>query len=160
MYQLHREITLDVAPEKLWNFVATPKNLNRLTPDELNFQIASDIPERMYNGLTILYLIRIPFFGTHRWLTEIKHIREGISFVDEQRLGPYRLWYHYHEIQSLGKEKSLMIDHVTYELPFGPLGKLVHLVKVEQMLKDIFDYRLRKLLEIFPPADRPTSTQR
>ena len=28
----------------------------------------------MTNGLTILYAIRIPLFGTRRWLTEIKHI--------------------------------------------------------------------------------------
>jgi hypothetical protein len=27
--------------------------------------------------------------GWQHWITEIKHIREGVSFVDEQRHGPY-----------------------------------------------------------------------
>ena len=152
MYELHREIILDISSEKLWNFIATPENLNLLTPPDLDFRIVSDLPERMYNGLTIFYLIRIPLFGTHRWLTEIKHIRDGVSFVDEQRLGPYRLWYHYHKIESLDNHKTKMIDHVTYALPFGPLGKVVHMIKIEKMLRDIFDYRREKLLELFPSS--------
>ncbi|MBW6509069.1 MAG: hypothetical protein K0A94_05920, partial [Desulfuromonadales bacterium] len=82
----------------------------------------------------------------------------GISFVDEQRLGPYRLWYHYHQIESLGTKKTKMIDHVTYALPFGPLGKIVHSLKVEQMLREIFDYRRGKLLELFPPANGDAGT--
>ena len=150
MHELHREILLDVPCEDLWDFIATPKNLNLLTPPELDFQIVSDLPERMYNGLTIQYRIRIPFFGTHLWLTEIKHIREGVSFVDEQRLGPYRLWYHFHHVESLDTHKTKMTDHVNYALPFGPLGQLVHALKVEQMLRNIFDYRRKKLLELFP----------
>jgi len=152
MHELRREILLDAPCEALWDFIATPKNLNQMTPPDLDFQIVSELPERMYNGLTILYRIRIPWFGTHRWLTEIKHIREGISFVDEQRLGPYRLWYHYHQVESLGTYKTKMIDHVTYALPFGPMGNMVHSLKVKQMLGDIFDFRRAKLLELFPPA--------
>ncbi len=151
MYELHRELILDTPSESLWNFIATPENLNLLTPPDLDFQIVSTLPERMYNGLTILYRIHIPLFGSHRWLTEIKHIREGISFVDEQRLGPYRFWYHYHHIKSLCDKKSLMIDHVTYAIPFGPLGRVIHSLKVEHMLREIFDYRRIKLLELFPP---------
>jgi len=150
MHELRREILLDVPCETLWDFIATPQNLNLLTPPDLDFQIVSELPERMYNGLTIQYRIRIPWFGTHRWLTEIKHIREGMSFVDEQRLGPYRLWYHYHQVESLGTNKTKMIDHVTYALPFGLLGDIVHSLKVKQMLRDIFDYRRGKLLELFP----------
>jgi len=51
-----------------------------------------------------------------------------------------------------------MTDHVTYALPFGPLGKMVHSLKVEQMLRDIFEYRRGKLLELFPPATGNAST--
>lgn len=158
MHELHREILIDAPCETLWNFIATPNNLNLLTPPDLDFRIISELPDRMYNGLTIQYRIHIPFFGTHRWLTEIKHIREGVSFVDEQRLGPYRLWYHYHQIESLSYYKTKMTDHVTYALPFGPLGKMVHSLKVEQMLRDIFEYRRGKLQELFPPATGNAST--
>ncbi len=150
MHILEREIELNIPDQELWNFIATPENLNRLTPPELEFRVLSEIPEQMYDGLTILYEIKIPFFGRNRWLTEIKHIREGISFVDEQRLGPYSFWYHYHQVTKVAESHSRMLDRVHYRLPFGPLGSVVHHLRVNQMLDDIFAYRAQKLLEIFP----------
>lgn len=149
MHVLEKKITLNAAPEEVWEFLATPLNLNELTPPDLDFRILSDLPEKMYNGLMVTYEIGIPFFGTHRWLTEIKHVNEGVSFVDEQRVGPYKIWYHQHMIEPVGKEMTRMIDRVAYLLPFGPLGALVHKVKVKHMLEEIFDYRTQRLYEIF-----------
>ncbi|WP_303720873.1 SRPBCC family protein [Malonomonas rubra] len=145
MYCLEREIILNATKEQVWEFMATPANLNELTPPDLHFQILSDLPETMYNGLLILYAIRIPLFGTRRWLTEIKHIREGESFVDEQRLGPYRYWYHQHWVEPVGAAQTRMTDRVTYQLPFGLVGRLVHKIWVKQMLTDIFAYRAEML---------------
>lgn len=129
--------------------MATPANLNELTPPELDFQIVSELPAKMYNGLTILYAIRIPLFGQRRWLTEIKHIREGEYFVDEQRSGPYRLWYHEHSMEPAGENQTRMTDRVSYQLPFGILGDLVHRFWVKNMLENIFDYRAKRLAELF-----------
>lgn len=153
MHCLEREIVLDISRDALWDFIATPNNLNRLTPPELDFQIKSAVPERMYNGLTILYEITIPLFGKRRWLTEIKHIHEGHSFVDEQRLGPYRFWYHYHEIQPLNRDQCRMIDRVHYRLPLEPLSLPVHELWVKKMLQGIFAYRARQLPLCFPQSE-------
>jgi ligand-binding SRPBCC domain-containing protein len=150
MHQLEREIVLNVDQRTLWEFMATPANLNRLTPPELQFQIVSELPDKMYNGLMIEYRIRIPLFGNWRWLTEIKHIREGEYFVDEQRIGPYRLWHHQHLLEPVGEQQTRMIDRVSYRLPFGPVGLLVHQLQVKQMLAEIFDFRSQRLREIFP----------
>lgn len=149
MHTLEREQILNARPEQVWEFLATPKNLDLLTPKDLRFRILSEVPEQMYEGLTILYEIGIPIFGRWRWLTEIKHIVPGRSFVDEQRRGPYRFWYHYHAIEPLEDGRTRMLDRVTYQLPFGPLGELVHALQVKQMLEKIFDYRRVKLEEIF-----------
>lgn len=149
MHLLEKEISITAPADEVWEFLATPLNLNQLTPPDLDFKIISELPERMYNGLMIEYQIAIPLFGTHCWLTEIKHIHEGTSFVDEQRIGPYKLWYHQHIIEPLGERSTRMIDRVTYQLPFGPLGVLVHRLKVKQMLVEIFDYRTKRLYEIF-----------
>ncbi len=154
MHRLERSIDLDVSCEELWDFIATPKNLNLLTPPDLEFEILSELPERMYDGLMILYRIRIPLFGRWRWLTEIKHIRDGVSFVDEQRVGPYRLWYHQHEIRPLGEGRTRMFDRVDYALPFGPLGVVVQRLWVAGMLEGIFEFRRKKLLELFPPRSQ------
>jgi len=149
MHFLQREIVLNTDIETLWQFMATPANLNELTPPQLQFQIVSELPERMYNGLMIQYLIKIPRFGRWQWLTEIKHIREGEYFVDEQRLGPYRLWHHQHLLEAVGKDKTRMVDRVSYRLPFGVVGILLHELWVKQLLDDIFTYRAQRMMQIF-----------
>ena len=149
MHFLERSITLNATPDQLWSFLATPANLNELTPPQLQFRILSDLPDQMYNGLTILYAIKIPLLGTRRWLTEIKHIRTGEYFVDEQRFGPYRYWYHEHRLEPIGNSRTRMIDRVSYRLPFGVIGLLVHKVWVKKTLVQIFDYRAKRLTELF-----------
>ncbi|MBE0576610.1 MAG: SRPBCC family protein [Desulfuromonadales bacterium] len=149
MHLLEREIILDAKPDTVWEFLSTPVNLNQLTPPDLHFQVLSDVPGKMFNGLTILYAIQIPIFGKRRWLTEIKHIQEGIFFVDEQRLGPYKFWYHQHRIERFESKQTRMIDRVFYELPYGVIGRLVHRFRVKKMLEEIFDYRARRLVELF-----------
>ncbi|NCP02575.1 MAG: SRPBCC family protein [Deltaproteobacteria bacterium] len=150
MHKLEREIILPARVETVWDFLATPRNLDRLTPPELSFEILGRVPREMHNGLLICYRIGIPFFGRWTWLTEIKHIVPGRSFVDEQRLGPYRFWYHSHRIEPLDDGRTRMRDQVDYCLPLGPLGELMHALLVKKMLQHIFDFRAEKLQEIFP----------
>ncbi len=149
MHLLERDVILNASAARLWEFLATPNNLNLLTPAELRFKILTDVPDEMYNGLTIRYEIQVPLFGKRRWLTEIKHIREGCFFVDEQRLGPFRFWYHQHQLNALTTTRSRMSDRVYYQLPYGPVGALVHELWVKKMLARIFDFRTRRLLELF-----------
>ena len=149
MHILERKITLNTDPDTLWKYLSTPVNLNELTPPDLNFQILSEVPDVMYNGLMILYEIQIPVFGKRRWLTEIKHIQDGVSFVDEQRVGPYKFWYHQHIIEPVGETTTRMLDRVTYQLPFGIFGEFVHHFWVSKMLEEIFAYRTTRLNEIF-----------
>jgi len=148
MYELEQEQTFPIAGEQLWEFISLPENLNAITPPELDFEIRSEVPERMYNGLIIRYRIKIPGFGSRDWITEIKHIREGISFVDEQRFGPYRFWFHYHEMSPVAGGVR-MLDRVSYKVPFGVLGRMVHRLFIQKMLRTIFDYRFQKLEERF-----------
>ena len=149
MHLLEREIILDSAPDKVWEFLSTPINLNELTPPDLHFQVLSEVPDKMYNGLTILYEIQIPAFGKRRWLTEIKYIQEGAFFVDEQRIGPYRLWYHQHRVERFEEKKTRMLDRVFYQFPFGMIGTLVHKYWGKNKLEEIFDYRALRLMELF-----------
>jgi len=148
MYILRREQFLPTSLEKAWDFLENPYNLNRITPADLHFEITSDAPEVMYNGLIIEYLITIPIMGRHHWITEIKHIREKHSFVDEQRLGPYRFWYHHHQIeQEDGGVRSY--DTVYYQPPYGVAGRLLNKIFIDKTLQRIFDYRQTRLAEIF-----------
>ena len=144
MYILERRQLLRADIVEVWNFLQNPANLDRITPTDLRFEIVSDCPVTMHNGLIIEYRISIPLLGNHSWVTEIKHIRDGHSFVDEQRLGPYRFWYHYHEILPADGGVQ-MLDRVFYQPPFGLVGRLLHPLYIRRTLERIFDYRRERL---------------
>ncbi|HMV30099.1 MAG TPA: SRPBCC family protein, partial [Anaerolineales bacterium] len=90
----------------------------------MNFKIIKGGDRKMYPGQMIEY--RVEFIRGIRslWLTEITHVREGEFFVDEQRIGPYRLWHHEHIFESVNGGVK-MTDRVTYMLPFELLGDIV-----------------------------------
>jgi len=147
MYILERQQRVTGTLEQAWAFLQNPANLDRITPPDLQFRIVTEVPAIMYNGLIVEYRITIPLIGTHTWVTEIKHIREGLSFVDEQRLGPYRFWHHYHEIRQ-EKGGVLLMDRICYQPPFGVLGQLAHRLYIRRTLERIFDYRRLRLEEL------------
>ncbi len=147
MHILKQEQYLGSSLSTAWGFLKNPYNLNDITPPDLDFKIISHVPEEMYNGLIIEYLITLPLFGPQKWVTEIKHIQPFHSFVDEQRLGPYKFWYHYHQIEEdNGRIKS--IDLVYYQPPYGQIGKILHALYIRKNLERIFTYRRAKLKEI------------
>lgn len=140
IYHLQREQIIKTDLQTAWDFISTPLNLDKITPPDLSFEILTELPERMHEGLLIEYRVGIPFVGKRIWLTELKHIREHHSFVDEQRVGPYKLWYHYHEITEVPGGVRFL-DRVHYSMPFDPLGRLAHPILVAPQLKKVFDYR-------------------
>jgi ligand-binding SRPBCC domain-containing protein len=132
-----------------WDFFSDPRNLARITPPELGFQVISSLPPRIHPGMMIQYRVR-PLFGIPlTWLTEITHVDEPRSFIDEQRIGPYKIWHHEHTFIDSGNGVVTMRDKVTYVLPFGPLGDIVHPFIVAPQLRRIFDFRTQAVSSIF-----------
>lgn len=148
MYQLYQEQLLKVPKEELWAFISRPENLNEITPAELDFTITSQVPPKMYSGLIIQYQVKLPWLGTQDWVTEIKHIVEGRQFVDEQRIGPYKFWYHYHALQETGNGVK-MIDQVSYQPPYGLLGKVANALFISRQLDSIFSFRKKVMNQRF-----------
>ncbi|VGO21154.1 SRPBCC family protein [Pontiella sulfatireligans] len=140
MYTIYKETLVDTSLEKAWDFIRNPANLNKITPDDMAFEIVSDMPENMYEGMLVQYRVKIPGMGTQAWLSELKHIMPGRSFVDEQKIGPYKLWYHYHGIEAVDGGVKF-IDRVTYEVPFWIFGKIAHALFISKTLERIFAYR-------------------
>jgi ligand-binding SRPBCC domain-containing protein len=149
IYQLHESLELAASLEEIWDFISSPENLKEITPDYMGFEITTPhLPDKIYPGLMITYRVR-PVAGIRTtWLTEITQVEEPYYFVDEQRAGPYALWHHEHRLTPTEKG-VLMTDLVTYRLPGGPLGPLVHRLFVRKQLEGIFRYREDTLTKIF-----------
>lgn len=148
IYTLHAKQNLPITVDEAWAFFSNPNNLRVITPDYMNFNILSGGDRPMFPGQIIQYLIT-PVFGIKaKWVTEITHVEYKKYFVDEQRYGPYAMWHHKHFIREIpgGVEMEDLID---YKLPIGILGRLFHPIIVRPKLEEIFEYRKRKLVELF-----------
>lgn len=150
VYHLSRTQRLPISLEQAWAFFSSPLNLKEITPEHMDFRVTSDLKsiENMYAGLVITYTVRpllgIPMF----WMTEITHVVKHQFFVDEQRVGPYRIWRHQHHFKAIpgGVE---MTDIVHYQPPLGFLGAIANSLFIRRQLKSIFDYRYDKLERLF-----------
>jgi ligand-binding SRPBCC domain-containing protein len=135
-----------------WRFFSDPRNLARITPPALRIEILGDLPKAIYAGLLIQYRVR-PLLGIPTtWLTEITHVEERVFFVDQQALGPYRLWHHEHRFRALDDRSTEMRDIIHYVLPYGWLGEIAHPWLVAPQLRRIFEFRERTVKEIFKAA--------
>ena len=140
---------IPVSLDEAWAFFSNPANLQAITPDGMGFTIISKHHgDVMYAGQLIEYKVRplacIPLY----WMTEITQVKDRAYFIDEQRFGPYRLWHHQHHFKEIpgGVE---MTDIVHYKNPLGILGRIANALFVKQKLKTIFDFRYRKVEELF-----------
>ena len=78
----------------------------------------------MYPGFFITYKVA-PLFGIKMtWATEITHVDHEKFFIDEQRLGPYKIWHHEHHFEAIDADNTRVTDIVHYALPAGFLGAI------------------------------------
>jgi ligand-binding SRPBCC domain-containing protein len=155
-YQFERKQWFDQPLEVIWDFIAEPRNLKTITPPYMGFDIISkNLPDKMYQGMIIVYKVSPLLNIKTTWVTEITHISEKQFFVDEQRVGPYRWWHHQHILEEVDG-RTLMTDIVSYRPPLGLLGDLANMLIIRKKLREIFDYRYIVLDNLFNAKKQPT----
>jgi len=136
--------------DEAWDFFSNANNLATITPGNMRITtISKHHGDTMYAGQVFEYKVT-PVLGIAvYWMTEIIHVENKKYFVDEQRHGPYSMWHHQHHFKAIegGVE---MTDIVHYKLPFWFLGDIANTLLVKKKLKEIFDYRFKKIEELFP----------
>jgi hypothetical protein len=133
--------------DKVFSFFKEPKNLEQITPAYLNFKVLKQSSNEVTEGTKINYRLKlhgIPMW----WQSKIVDWEPNQKFSDTQTRGPYNHWYHTHEFEE--KEGGTLIrDHVKYKLPLGIPGDCIAGSWVQKDLENIFDYRRKKIEEIF-----------
>jgi ligand-binding SRPBCC domain-containing protein len=87
------------------------------------------------------------------WDAEITEFVWNDHFCDVQHRGPFAYWKHCHRLEPQIRgvlPGTLLVDHVEYELPFGPLGDLADRLFVKGQMESIFLYRQRLTAELIP----------
>jgi ligand-binding SRPBCC domain-containing protein len=136
--------------EEVFPFFADPRNLKVLDPPWLRFTLVSSPPDPLEAGA--IFDFRIRWLGIPlRWRMLIREYDPPYRFVDVQVRGPYARWEHRHLFRA-GEGGTWVEDRITYRLPLGPLGRLLHTLWVRRQLAVIFAHRRRRLEELFPGA--------
>jgi len=143
-FVLHDELWLPRPVAEVFPFFADAANLEKITPPWLSFHVLTPAPIAMRPGALIDYQLRVHGIPL-RWRTEIVAWDPPHRFVDVQLKGPYRLWHHTHTFTEKGGG-TLCTDEVRYR-PIG--GWLVNALFVKRDVRTIFDYRRKRLMEIF-----------
>jgi len=137
-HELHTTLELPLPVDGVFAFFAEARNLERITPPELRFEILTPMPLEMERGTLLEY--RLGLFGVpFRWRTRITAWDPPQGFIDVQLSGPYAVWEHTH-VFAATPMGTLIDDHVRYRLPLSPLGDVAHPL-VRRQLARIFAYR-------------------
>ncbi len=133
--------------EDVWPFFSSERNLERITPPFLNFNVIGKSTEEIGEGTLIDYRLSLRGFPM-KWRTKISRWEPGKCFVDEQLEGPYKKWHHTHTFEPLAGG-TLLTDIVRFQLPMGVLGRGVALGLVLSDVQGIFAYRTKVIDEVF-----------
>jgi ligand-binding SRPBCC domain-containing protein len=148
IFKIHTKQKLPITIEEGWGFLSNPKNLSCITPNYMKFKITDCDLKPVYQGQIIQYTVRPLLNIPLKWVTEITHVVNENYFVDEQRFGPYSLWHHKHFLREIDGGIE-MEDIIHYKIPLGFIGEFLNFLFIKNQLKEIFEYRKNKLIEIF-----------
>ena len=139
-----RHDTLVPAPlEATFAFFADASNLQRLTPEWLQFSTRTPAPIVMRAELEIDYVIRL--HGVRiEWTSRIDVWEPDNRFVDRQMAGPFLWWRHEHRF-----EAAAVATRVIDEVEYLPRAAWLTTRFVGRDVERIFSYRQDALHRIF-----------
>jgi ligand-binding SRPBCC domain-containing protein len=123
-------------------FHLDPRNAARISPRGTRV-VSVDAPERVRAGDEIRLAVRqFPSPFVQRWRVRIERVDEPFAVVDVALAGPFPVWRHEHLFTVAGDGRTLLTDRVTYQLPFGALGRLADRLVVRRVL--LWTFRARQ----------------
>ena len=144
-YCLKSKSVANRGKNEVFDFFSSPSNLGLATPQWMDFKILQT-EESILKGSEFTYQIKLGPLPL-KWKSEIIHWDQGNEFVDLQTKGPYKLWWHHHKLTEQTDGTVLMEDTVLYRIPIGYVGRAVHKLIIQNILKRIFNYR-NKIIEL------------
>jgi ligand-binding SRPBCC domain-containing protein len=152
-----RSVDIDAPADLMWRFHLDTRNAPLISPDAATFlAIEGDFPVSVGSVIT-LKVRQPPMPIAQTWRVRVGAMIENRLVTDVAEKSPFARWSHEHRFEPLGEGRTRMTDHVTYALPFGPLGRLVDRLFVRRQLAGMFAERHAKTKRLFEGPDRPTS---
>jgi len=160
-YVLERRVWLPRPRAEVFAFFADPSNLSLVTSPRGGVRWLRPPPRRLAAGAILDFSTRVLGLPV-RWRVFVREFDPPYRFVDAQILGPFARWEHRHRFlegppddDGEGLAGTWVEDRVTYRLPLGPLGRLLHTYGAGQKIASVFDWRERRLRELLGPTRAP-----
>jgi ligand-binding SRPBCC domain-containing protein len=151
------ETTIAAPLARVWEFHQDVMgSLPAVSPpgDQVRIEHA-DLPPR--TGSRVIVLAKGPL-GPVKWVAKYVEFvpphpvvfGEEARFVDEQESGPFKRWRHSHEFEAIDAKTTRLVDRISYQVAYGPLGWIADKIVVRPRLRAMFRYRhgvLRRMFE-------------
>ncbi|HRJ26643.1 MAG TPA: SRPBCC family protein [Fimbriimonadaceae bacterium] len=133
------ESLLNASVEEVWAFHGSVEALKALTPPNQNVTIVGPETAVRNGALHQLRVVRglLPL----HWHARISEVEPPNRFVDTAERSPFRRWRHTHEFLPAPGGATLLRDTVDYELPMGPLGRLIDRLWASRDIDRLFAFR-------------------
>jgi ligand-binding SRPBCC domain-containing protein len=132
---------------QVFEFFADPGNLARVTPRALRLRLLTPC-SALHAGAVLDFRARWLGAVPVRWRTYVREYDPPYRFVDVQVRGPWERWEHRRRFLD-GDGGTWVEDRVTYRLPLGPVGRLLHAALVHRQLHGAWAFRQARLTELF-----------
>lgn len=139
----HTKQYLPHSLSKVFSFYSEAKNLEKITPPLLQFHVENMSTNEIQKDTVIRYRLKIHGVPL-RWQTLITDWQPNKQFIDVQKKGPYQLWHHTHQFESLGPG-TLMTDTVKYKIPMMWFGRILDPLWIRRDVESIFDFRRKSV---------------
>lgn len=138
MTTISRTVFIKAPIELVFHFHDDTNNLLKITPPNIRVTIeAIGTP-----GLGYEAVLKVRQFGlfTMRWHVRITRYDPPLSMDDEQISGPFRSWLQQRRFREVEGGTELT-DIVTYDVPFGVLGRMANTLIIKRQVEHMFAYR-------------------
>lgn len=135
----HRASRVEVSAEELgaWHF--RPGAIHRLIPPWESIRVVREAAPLVDGARAEIRIRKGPFATT--LVAVHDEVDPPRQFVDTQERGPFGSWRHVHRFLPDGEHRAMLEDSIRFDLPFGPLGRLVPRAPIERELGRQFAFR-------------------
>ncbi len=134
-----KESVIAASAARVFEFHEAPDAFARLQPPWQTTEIIMP-PSSLAVGTKVVLRTKVgPIWQT----IEVEHVEyePGRMFADQMLRGPFASWLHRHVVTPLGPESCALTDDITYELPFGAIGRLFGGRFARHQLARLFAFR-------------------
>lgn len=151
----HLEFTtlINASQPELWNFHASLGVLELLTPPGTKLTLPEPRPVLGPGARFTITVRQPPVFVPLYWESVFTVWEPPFRFVDEQgQRGPWKYWRHEHRFEQVDANTTRLVDSITYEPPFGILGRIADALFLRRILNKAFEFRHAKTKHLLETA--------